>query len=94
MRNRLGTVLTLPEDIDKAALRVEAALLARVPGIEIQRELEVHDVPWWGGTIRRTGGVSVNGHVVTTSYAKLHHLVFWRLDGSEWVQVDDLTTLL
>jgi hypothetical protein len=87
-------VLSLPEEIDKAALKVEAALQARVPGIEIQRELEVHNVPWWGGTLRRTGGVLVNGHTVTTSYAQLHHLVFWRLDGSAWVQVDDLTTLL
>jgi hypothetical protein len=94
MRNRIGVVLTLPEHVDKQALRVEAELQKRMPGIEITREVEVRNVPWWGGVRTQTGGVLVNGHIVTTSYKALHHLVFWRLEGSEWVEIEDLSVLL
>jgi hypothetical protein len=94
MRNRIGAVLTLPEHVDKQALRVEAELQKRMPGLEITREVEVYNVPWWGGVRTNTGGVLVNGHIVTTSYKALHHLVFWRLEDSEWVEIEDLSVLL
>lgn len=92
-RPRLGELVTLREEVDMEAYRIAEALAAWVGDIDVERHLQVENVPNW---YNRTwfAGIKVNGHTVTRGSIAPTKRVFYVLVDEAWVELTDPSQIL